>query len=322
VQPDGKVLIGGYARAIARIEEEGTPLYSFRAFLLRVHADGGRDAGFPIALGNEGFEWSSDFFLATTGTALAVQPDGKVLFAGAYQTINGTNRTGIARFHANGSLDLSFNPGLNFGAPRSLALQSDGKVLAGGYSIGGPPHYASIVRLHSDGSLDGSYQVIGLNSPLSTIVLQPDGKVLIGGSFTAVNGTARNRMARLNADGSLDSTCNPGAGANGVVRAIALQPDGNILIGGDFTTVNGAVRPHVARLLGDPPPELSIAWVGSSVRLSWPVIALNFQLQESTDLSSPNGWSPVPQPAVTDGAHLSVTVPALADRKFFRLKSR
>jgi len=66
-------------------------------------------------------------------------------------------------------------------------------------------------------------------------------------------------MARLNADGSLDNTFNPGTGAY-PANSIALQPDGKLLIGGDFTTVNGVVRPHVARLYGDSgAPSLNIA---------------------------------------------------------------
>ena len=96
-----------------------------------------------------------------------------------------------------------------------------------------------------------------------------------------------------------------------------------MFIGGDFTTVNGVVRPHVARLYGDSPwPSLNLARSGASLILTWPVTALNFQLQENTDLSLPNSWSPVAQPAVTNGGQISVTVPATAARKFFRLKSQ
>ena len=89
------------------------------------------------------------------------------------------------------------------------------------------------------------------NGAIQVVVVQPDGKILIGGAFTtlAPNGgptVARNRIARLNADGSLDTTFNPNA--NDQVFAIALQADGKILAGGQFTTIGGATRSRIARL--------------------------------------------------------------------------
>ena len=81
-----------------------------------------------------------------------------------------------------------------------------------------------------------------------SLALQPDGKLLIGGNFTSYNGTPRNRIARLNADGSLDASFNPGTGANSSVYALALQPDGKLLIGGDFTAYAFTPRTRLARL--------------------------------------------------------------------------
>ena len=156
------------------------------------------------------------------------------------------------------------------------------------------------------------------------VAVQPDGKVLVGGQFAAVNGTNRNNIARLNANGSLDGTFNPGTGADGAVRSVALQPDGNLLIGGDFTIVNGVARPYAARLYGDPifGPSLKIVRSNAFVKISWPVTALSYHLQGSTNLSPPNAWASVAQPAVTNAGQISVTVPTTAGRKFFRLKSQ
>src|SRR5207253_1576389 len=84
--------------------------------------------------------------------------------------------------------------------------------------------------------------------------LQPDGKVVIGGPFTTVNGVSRDNIARLNADGTLDNSfLNGQTGANriGSVFDLALQLDGKLLIGGDFTIVNGVARNRVARLNAD-----------------------------------------------------------------------
>ena len=85
-----------------------------------------------------------------------------------------------------------------------------------------------------------------------SLAVQSDGRVLIGGNFTTVNGVSRNRIARLSADGSLDTTFLNGlAGATSIVQSIAVQPDGRVLIGGEFTTVNGVSRNRIARLNAD-----------------------------------------------------------------------
>ena len=75
------------------------------------------------------------------------------------------------------------------------------------------------------------------------LAVHADGKVLMGGLFTTVNGTAHGEVARLNADGTLDTTFGNGQpGANSTVFALALQPDSKVVIGGAFTTVNGVTR--------------------------------------------------------------------------------
>src|SRR6185503_6481339 len=100
----------------------------------------------------------------------------------------------------------------------------------------------------SFGLLPGSF---GGATGVYAMVLQPDGRLLIGGTFTMVNGVTRHGIARLNADGSLDSGFSPGSGADAPVVALALQDDGKLLLGGGFTSVNGVVRGRVARLNSD-----------------------------------------------------------------------
>jgi len=80
------------------------------------------------------------------------------------------------------------------------------------------------------------------------VVVQPDGKVLLGGDFVSVNGSNQNRIARLNADGGLDGGFTTGAGANATVECLALQSDGRIIVGGQFTSVGGTGRGRIARL--------------------------------------------------------------------------
>ena len=88
-----------------------------------------------------------------------------------------------------------------------------------------------------------------LNDAISEIALQSDGKILIGGGFTTLGGVTRNRIARLNSDGTLDTGFNPDA--NNGVGSIALQSDNKIIIGGNFTTVGGVTRNRIARLNSD-----------------------------------------------------------------------
>jgi len=89
----------------------------------------------------------------------------------------------------------------------------------------------------------------GANSPVYSLAVQADGKILVGGGFTSLGGQARNRIGRLNADGTLDTAFNPGAG--GDVNSLAVQVDGKILVGGYFTSLSGQARYYLGRLNPD-----------------------------------------------------------------------
>jgi uncharacterized delta-60 repeat protein len=323
VQSDGKVLVSGYHVHWECITNDPCVVYE-NYFVARYNANGTMDPSFERAVGSA-ILWGSE-----NVQALAVQPDGKIMVAGTFNSIKGTDRNSLARLNANGSLDSTFNAGTNNLDFYAVALQPDGKVLVGGYPANGLfTNGNSLARLNANGTPDNSFYpgpiVSGEYAGLvRSIAVQPDGKVLIGGSFATVNGTNRNRIARLNANGSLDNSFNPGTGADNNVSSIALQPDGKVLIGGWFFTVNGVVRPYVARLHGDSVvvPSLNIARSNAFVIVSWPVTGLNFQIQEGTDLSLPNAWSSVTQTTVTNGAQISVAVPVTVGPKFFRLKSQ
>jgi uncharacterized delta-60 repeat protein len=79
--------------------------------------------------------------------------------------------------------------------------------------------------------------------------VQPDGKILVGGYFTALDGQNRRYIGRLNADGTVDSSFNPGA--DNAVSCLAIQADGKILVGGSFTTLGGQSRSYIGRLNAD-----------------------------------------------------------------------
>lgn len=100
-------------------------------------------------------------------------------------------------------------------------------------------------------SLTGFQPLLGQDATVLAVARQADGKVLIGGRFSQVNSVPRQNIARLNADGSTDAGFNPGLGTDAPVHALAVQPDGKVVIGGEFTQVNGVARRLVARLNPD-----------------------------------------------------------------------
>src|SRR5258708_14278785 len=89
----------------------------------------------------------------------------------------------------------------------------------------------------------------GANTVVLCLAVQADGKILAGGAFITLGGQSRNTIGRLNADGSLDSRFNPGPSSLGyLVYSLAVQADGKIVVGGDFTTLGGQSRTNIGRL--------------------------------------------------------------------------
>ena len=239
LQSDGKIIVGGHFETFNGVS---------RNKIVRLNTNGSLDLTFNPGTGAYG-----------NINNVSVQPDGKIIIVGDFTSFNGVARQGIARLNADGSLDLSFNSGLQASNIFSLSLQSDGKVIIGGFftNYGNVPRN-NIARLNSDGSLDTSFNPIGgANNGILSSVIQSDGKIIIGGAFSQFNNTVTNHIARLNIDGSLDTSFNSGAG-NGldyyssvIVHAITLQRDGKIIIGGEFSSYNGIERNYLLRLHKD-----------------------------------------------------------------------
>jgi uncharacterized delta-60 repeat protein len=147
-----------------------------------------------------------------------------------------------------GDLDTGFNPDAN-SAVVSTAVQPDGKIIIGGYftSVSGTARNR-LVRLNADGTLEPGFNpnVYSGNGGVSCTAVQADGKILIGGIFTGVSGAQRYYLARLNADGTLESGFSPNV--NSTVLSTVMQADGRIIIGGLFGSVDGAGRGYIARL--------------------------------------------------------------------------
>ncbi len=234
IQPDGKAIFGGFFTS-----------YDFiaRAYVARINADGTLDNTFNFGAG-----------LNNAVLALALQPDGRVVVGGTFTIVYGTSRNAIARLNSNGTVDTSFIVGSGANGPvQAVALQSDGKILIGGdfTSFNGTPR-AHIARLNTNGTLDVTFDPgTGANGAVNAIAVTSTGSILIGGAFTTVNGAVAPRLARLTSSGSLDGTFNPGSGANDYVSSIAVQPDGRIVVGGNFTQFNGQIRNRLVRLNSD-----------------------------------------------------------------------
>ena len=238
LQPDGKAIIVGSFTSINSVS---------RGRIARLHPDGSLDASFLNGLPGA----NGPVF------CLALQNNGQILIGGAFTAVNGIERNRIARLNSDGSLDLTFlnlQSGLDDWV-QSIAIQSDGKILIGGYfTLVNGVSRNLIARLNSDGLVDNTFLngLAGANDGVFTMALQGDGKVVIGGAFTVINGFVRNYVARLNADGSVDEQFLNGLeGPNGGVNAMALQSDGKIILGGSFVMVNGTARGRIARLNTD-----------------------------------------------------------------------
>ncbi len=290
VQPDGKILVGGYFSHYNGIERHG---------LARLNTDGALDLTFDPGIG---LPWGGMIY------EMILQPDGKVIIGGNFQEFDGTGRKSIARINSDGSLDLGFHPtpSISFvGQISALELQPDGKILVGGlFDSFESSQCEDIVRLNPNGSIDqsfdcgtgvnaygiedfallpngnimitGQYTEVNGNESImisrllsngnldnsfvmdttinwnagTALELQPDGKIILAGwNFTWQNGqNTAISIVRLNSDGSIDHTFDPGTGVHGTLWDVKLQADGKILLVGAISHVNGIPRNFVARL--------------------------------------------------------------------------
>lgn len=286
IQSDGKIVLGGF--------------YSFyngtkRSHIARIHADGSLDTTFNPGTGADSPIYST-----------AIQSDGKIIIAGGFTSYNGTAINCIARINTNGTLDASFNPAIATGSfVRSIAIQSNGEIIAAAYLsssgmgnrdhliriktdgtidtsfdpgngtngdvntinfqndgkiiIGGHFHVnedtisrSNLVRINPDGTVDASFNAgEGADIYIYTVSIQKDGKIIAAGLFTSFNGKAANRIVRCNTDGSLDTYFDIGVGADNMINSTAIQSDGKIIIGGNFTSYNNIGRSRLARIYGD-----------------------------------------------------------------------
>jgi len=221
LQSDGKIVIGGRFDAVG-----GVP----RPRVARLNSDGLLDTRF-----DPGTNWSypdSESYVVPEIHAVVVQGDGKILLGGTLTAINGAERRGITRLNPDGSLDEAFVPQLSFiYGVKSLALQDDGKILAGSAEGNYVNGNAGLQRLNPDGSRDEAFPIIGY-AAVPAVLVQRDGRILFGHQSFGVSlvGVQKMYIHRLNSDGSEDASFT-GFG-NAVVFSFLEQPDGKLLLAG------------------------------------------------------------------------------------------
>ena len=242
LQADGKILAGGDFTQFNGVNA---------SYIIRLNADGTRDTSFTASVNNY-------------VNAIAVQSDGKIVIGGGFTSLNSAAVKYIARLNADGTPDTAFTAAVGSGFSgdvNALAVQSDGKIVAGGFFTqfqGAGPAY--VTRLNADGSKDSTFATklgAGFNLDVYTLALQSTGKIIVGGGFSQVSGTNAKGIARLAADGTVDTAFASavGSGLDGYVYSVGVQSDDKVVLGGAFTTLKGAAVGYVARLGGDGTPD-------------------------------------------------------------------
>ncbi|MEP7143351.1 MAG: T9SS type A sorting domain-containing protein [Ferruginibacter sp.] len=273
LQPDGKIVMAGSA---------GTNSFT----VARINANGTRDSTF----GNDGIQ-TTQFAGSSSATSIVIQSDGKIVVAG-YTTNDASNTYfAIARYNANGSSDNTFNgtgqsiTDFKFKMPPemqgdsieihnayayTIAIQADGKILAGGYAFTGTENDFAIARYNSNGSPDNTFDNDGRqttnfgssNDIGYSLAIQKDGKILLAG-YTSSGGNNNFAVVRYNINGGPDNTFN----GNGkqiahlgsdmqIGNSLALQTNGKIVVAG--YTLNGTYTDFaIARFNVDGSPDTS-----------------------------------------------------------------
>src|SRR5215213_1848311 len=251
LQADGKILISGRTDL-----NNQAPVA-----VVRYNTNGSLDTTF----GNGGVVVTS--MDAFSSGDLAIQPDGKIVVSGT-SVVFGAPVFSVTRYQTDGSLDETFDgdgmaqaPSAGRQAPWDMALQADGKIVVAGESVGDQTDDFCLARFNSDGSVDETFNGSGLMvtgfeggfSRALDVVVQTDGKILAAGGGQGITSSIVT-LARYNSDGSLDSSFDGDGRVNGIpgaTNALALRPDGKIVVAGSGAGSTGNQGILVARYNSD-----------------------------------------------------------------------
>ncbi len=239
VQPDGKILVGG---SFTTAGANNTPY----GRIARFNPDGSLDTSFANPQ------------LDGLVMAIALQPDGKIVLGGLFTSANSMTYRRAVRLNSDGTVDTSFADPNFDNYVSDLALLDDGKIIfVGAFANAGGNAYGRVARVNSNGTVDTGFTNPAVGDVVSHVKIASDGKMLITGGFNTVGSTPQtyNRLARLNSNGSVDTTfINPAFNSN--TTSLTLQRDGKILVGGTFTALAGpTIRTRLARLNSDGSPD-------------------------------------------------------------------
>lgn len=237
--PDGKLLVAG---GFSQLDYSGA-----RPGLFRLNADGSVDTTFNTELARTPAPGLTRVVAAPGG--------GQIYIAGAFTSVGSVTQRRIARLNADGSLDAGFaGLGPNDYTPADIAVQSDGKVIIAGEftSVNGVSR-SKIARLNADGTLDTGFNAAGMviSDNVSKVAVGADGRIWIAGKFITVGGVSRPRIAALTSTGALDTAFDPGLGFDAETKTLLFQPDGKLLVGGTQATYNGRASKCLTRLFPD-----------------------------------------------------------------------
>jgi uncharacterized delta-60 repeat protein len=189
---------------------------------------------------------------------LDLQDDGKVIVGGVFRehpnVVVKQPRSSIFRLNTNGSLDTTVDFDVEMETIADLSVSADGTIMTSGTykKIGGIRQNGSLsmVKFKMDGTVDSTFSS-GVEGSVLKFIIQPDGKIMIGGIFRKIGTKQWLNIARLDPDGSVDSTFYTPGSNNDYICAMALLPDGKIIIGGTFSKIHGEKRERIARLNPD-----------------------------------------------------------------------
>ena len=279
-QPDGKVLIGG----------DFTSFNSYPVNRIgRLYVDGSVDRQFLTGTGAD-----------DTVTAIELRQDGRILIGGGFRSYNGNVSYGLAELNADGTLSTGFDVGTGFNAPvRDMKLMEDEKLLVvGEFNSYNNTNAVHIARLHSDGKIDHQFAPKRVpNAPVNAVDFDQDGSIVAVGEFNMVGDYKRNFIVKYKSDGRIDPDFESVEGANGIIHDVVIQPDGKIIIAGDFTRINFVERNRIARLNPNGTVDRSFNPGDGFDATVYSILQdTDTSRRVSDEVGNPGGGAPIPNP--------------------------
>lgn len=263
LQTDGKILLGGdfyYYNGVKRLG------------IVRINPNGSIDPSFAPTVLNT--------YYRSVVTGITIQSDGNIILLGFFSPpVSGVPQKHIIRLMPDGKIDPSFTMGdvagsvpysnistSTFGPFADVKVLGDGSIIvAGAFTKYNGADVKSIIKLTSTGGFDSSFNVItGVNRAINDMTIEPvSNKIIIGGEFTTFGSAPIKKLVRLHTNGQLDASFSIGTGTtdsssagsnpfvDNYIKKLKLQPDGKIIVGGNFLTFNGLSATNITRIFGN-----------------------------------------------------------------------